>query len=96
MKKRLQCEHIAYILGLLKNNSEKITKSFEDVGIKIPNIFKEIIEPLENQGISSIFLILGKIFKDNVGEGSKQIEKNLNIIDLINISPCYYNKLCAL
>ena len=76
MKKRLQSEYIADVLGLLKNNSEKVTKSLKDVGIEIPNILKKVVKPFEDQGVSSIFLVLSKILEDNVGEGPKQIEKN--------------------
>jgi len=57
VKERFEGQNITDVFGCLENHCQEIAEGLKDGIIEIFNVLKEIVKPLKNKAIESVFFI---------------------------------------
>lgn len=87
LKEGLKRQNIADIFSHLKYFSEEGLEGREYCWFERSDVVKQVVEFLQYKRVKFILFISWQILEDNRGERTQQLQQNLNILHLREISP---------
>lgn len=70
--KWLQRQNVRDIFYFLEDLGEEQLEGLHHVGLEVPHIVGQLVEPLQNEGVKSILFVSGQILEDNCRERAQQ------------------------